>query len=168
MTVTKKKFNLLFKGTELVVAGKLKNSKTPDFNTTLNADSTEGNFYGPILVTCYDIPIVSPSDVQETRRIGNTIHLLIIFVKDEYAMINTICFVIGHLERLWAYLNIQQLMDKYELDKHENSTAKADALKLALEVCILYSLSRVLILLINILFSVFICNSSDIPSRRQT
>jgi len=41
---------------------------------------------------------------------------------------------IGHLEKLWAYLNIQQLMDKYELDKNENSTAKSKALELALEV----------------------------------
>lgn len=42
--------------------------------------------------------------------------------------------LIGHLEKLWAYLNIQQLMDKYELNKNENSTDKAKALELALEV----------------------------------
>jgi len=42
--------------------------------------------------------------------------------------------ITGHLEKLWAYLNIQQLMDQYELNKNENSTAKAKALELALEV----------------------------------
>lgn len=42
--------------------------------------------------------------------------------------------MIGHLEKLWAYLSIQQLMDKYELNKNENSSAKALALKLALQV----------------------------------
>jgi len=49
------------------------------------------------------------------------------------------CFCIlttGHLEKLWAYLNIQQLMDQYELNKNENSTEKAKALELALEVII--------------------------------
>jgi len=47
---------------------------------------------------------------------------------------NLYFLVIGHLEKLWAYLYIQQLTDKYELDKNENSTAKAKALELALEV----------------------------------
>lgn len=42
--------------------------------------------------------------------------------------------MIGHLEKLWAYLYIQQLMDKYEMEKNENSTAKAKALELALQV----------------------------------
>jgi len=46
------------------------------------------------------------------------------------------CLITGHLEKLWAYLNIQQLMDKYELNKNENSTAKSKALELALEVSI--------------------------------
>ncbi|XP_022178934.1 inter-alpha-trypsin inhibitor heavy chain H3-like [Myzus persicae] len=108
VTVTKKSFNLLFKGTELVVAGKLKDGKLPDFNGTLNADSTEGDFKGPVIITCFDFPIVPPDAVPQKRRIG-------------------------HLEKLWAYLNIQQLMDKYELNKNENSTAKAKALELALE-----------------------------------
>ncbi|XP_025205473.1 inter-alpha-trypsin inhibitor heavy chain H4-like isoform X2 [Melanaphis sacchari] len=109
ITVTKKTFNLLFKGTELVVAGKLKDGASPDFNGTLNADSTEGNFERPVIVTCFDIPIIPPNDtLPKSRRIG-------------------------HLEKLWAYLNIQQLMDKYELNKNENSTEKAKALELALE-----------------------------------
>lgn len=43
---------------------------------------------------------------------------------------------LGHLEKLWAYLHIQQLLDEYELDKNENSTAKAKALDLALKVII--------------------------------
>lgn len=145
MTVTKKKFNLLFKGTELIVAGKLKDSKNLDFNTTLDAESTEGNFNGSTIVTCFDIPIVSPPDVQ-TRRIGISIDLIFyerwIRVKIKKFIV---FFIIGHLERLWAYLSIQQLMDKYELDKHENSTAKAEALRLALEVSILYYLCRVII-----------------------
>ncbi|KAL5240415.1 hypothetical protein ACI65C_007825 [Semiaphis heraclei] len=108
ITVTKKSFNLLFKGTELVVAGKLKHGNSIDFNGTLNADSTEGDFKGPVIITCYDIPIVPPEAVPHKRRFG-------------------------HLEKLWAFLNIQQLMDKYELDKNENSTAKAKALELALK-----------------------------------
>jgi len=53
-------------------------------------------------------------------------------------MINNILIyipsIIGNLEKLWAYLNIQQLMDQYELNKNENSTERARALKLALEV----------------------------------
>ncbi|CAI6345355.1 unnamed protein product [Macrosiphum euphorbiae] len=108
VTVTKKTFNLLFKGTELVVAGKLKDGNLPDFNSTLNADSTEGDFKGPVIITCFGFPIVPPEVVPQKRRIG-------------------------HLEKLWAYLNIQQLMDQYELNKNENSTAKAKALELALE-----------------------------------
>jgi len=69
--VTKKSFNLLFKGTELVVAGKLKDGKPIDFNGTLNADSTEGDFKGPVIITCFDIPIVPPDVVPHKRRIGN-------------------------------------------------------------------------------------------------
>jgi len=69
--VTKKSFNLLFKGTELVVAGKLKDDKLPDFNSTLNADSTEGDFKGPVIITCFDYPIVPPDAVPQKKRIGN-------------------------------------------------------------------------------------------------
>lgn len=69
-TVTKKSFNLLFRGTELVVAGKLKDPK-PDFNNTLDADSTEGNFIGPTIVTCFDYPIMPPVSNPQTRQIGN-------------------------------------------------------------------------------------------------
>ncbi|XP_022172077.1 inter-alpha-trypsin inhibitor heavy chain H4-like isoform X2 [Myzus persicae] len=105
VTVTKKSFNLLFKGTELVVAGKLKDGKLPDFNGTLNADSTEGDFKGPVIITCFDFPIVPPEAVP----------------------------TIGHLQKLWAYLHIQQLMDTYELNKNENSIEKSKALELALE-----------------------------------
>jgi len=72
--VTKKSFNLLFKGTELVVAGKLKDGASPDFNGTLNADSTEGNFQRPVVVTCFDIPIIPPTDLPKTRRIGNQLY----------------------------------------------------------------------------------------------
>lgn len=42
--------------------------------------------------------------------------------------------ITGHLEKLWAYLYIQQLMDKYESNKNKNSTEKAKALELALKV----------------------------------
>lgn len=52
-------------------------------------------------------------------------------------ILNFYCLLLGHLEKLWAYLNIQQLMDKYELDKNENSTAKTKALELALKVSLL-------------------------------
>jgi len=69
ITVTKKAFNLLFKGTELVVAGKLKDPKS-DFNSTLDADSTEGNFKGPAIVTCFDFPIIPPVAVPQKRQIG--------------------------------------------------------------------------------------------------
>lgn len=64
----------------------------------------------------------------------NLIPLVITIVR---ILTNRILFcilAIGHLEKLWAYLNIQQLMDKYELNKNENSTAKAKALELALKV----------------------------------
>ncbi|XP_050055035.1 inter-alpha-trypsin inhibitor heavy chain H4-like isoform X2 [Aphis gossypii] len=108
ITVTKKSFNLLFKETELVVSGKLKDGTSPVFNGTLNAVSTEGNFNRSVVVSCFDIPIIPPTSLPTQRRIG-------------------------HLEKLWAYLNIQQLLDKYELNKNENSTAKAKALELALE-----------------------------------
>jgi hypothetical protein len=74
ITVTKKSFNLLFKGTELVVAGKLKDGASPDFNGTLNADSTEGNFQRPVVVTCFDIPIIPPTNLPKTRRIGNQLY----------------------------------------------------------------------------------------------
>lgn len=68
ITVTKTSFNLVFKGTELVVAGRLIDPKS-EFNSTLDADSTDGNFQGPTMVTCFDTPIV-PS-VPQTKRIGN-------------------------------------------------------------------------------------------------
>jgi len=42
--------------------------------------------------------------------------------------------IAGHLEKLWAYLYIQQLTDQYELNKNNNSTEKAKALELALKV----------------------------------
>ncbi|XP_050443341.1 inter-alpha-trypsin inhibitor heavy chain H3-like isoform X2 [Adelges cooleyi] len=105
-TVTKKSFNLLFSGTELVVAGVLRNPKE-EFNGTLNANSKDGDFIDSGSVFCLDLPRV-PQEVTTTRQVG-------------------------HLEKLWAYLHIQQLMDEYELNKNENSSAKAKALELALK-----------------------------------
>lgn len=69
VTVTKKSFNLLFKGTELIVAGKLKEGTSPDFNGTLNAHSTEGDFNVPI--SCFGFPIIPHNAFPQTRRIGN-------------------------------------------------------------------------------------------------
>ena len=69
VTVTKKSFNLLFKGTELIVAGKLKEGELLDFNGTLNADSTEGDFNVPI--SCFGFPIAPHDAFPQTRRIGN-------------------------------------------------------------------------------------------------
>lgn len=73
----------MFRGTELVVAGKLTDQKS-DFNSTLIADSTEGNFETPIMVSCFDIPIIPPDTVPQKRRIGYYnfifIHLFLSFV----------------------------------------------------------------------------------------
>lgn len=138
ITVTKKTFNLLFRGTELVVAGKLKDTKS-EFNGALDADSTEGSFQRPVLVTCFDIPIVIPTAVPETRKIGNWYFLVVCTRLAGTSDFETtdglhISMLTGHLEKLWAYLYIQQLMDQYELNKNENSTEKAKALELALKV----------------------------------
>jgi hypothetical protein len=118
----------LFRGTELIVAGKLRNLEKSDFNSTLNADSTEGDFIEPTIVTCFDHPILPPVVATEKKTIGNLPLVIIMRI-----MMNHI-LTVGHLEKLWAYLNIQQLMDKYELNKNEKSTAKAKALELALKV----------------------------------
>lgn len=67
-TVTKKTFDYFFRGTELVVAGKVKNTESK-INTTLHANSFEGIFNDS---TFMDIPIFSPvTQVEETRQIGN-------------------------------------------------------------------------------------------------
>lgn len=53
--------------------------------------------------------------------------------------------LLGYLEKLWAYLNIQQLMDQYELNKLESSYEKSKALELALKVSCYYGCSFILI-----------------------
>lgn len=70
-TVTKQSFRLLFRGTELIVAGKLKDLEKSDFNSTLNADSIEGDFIEPTIVTCFDHPILPPVVATEKKPIGN-------------------------------------------------------------------------------------------------
>jgi len=67
-TITKTSFEYFFRGTELVVAGKIKNSESK-FNTTLNANSSDGSFQDS---TFFDIPIFPPITlIQKTRHIGN-------------------------------------------------------------------------------------------------
>lgn len=68
----------MFRGTELVVAGKLKNgsfdeinTKRPEFNSSLVADSMDGNFEGSSIVTCFDFPIIPPVPVPQKRQIGD-------------------------------------------------------------------------------------------------
>lgn len=62
----------MFRGTELVVAGKLIDPKS-DFNSTLYANSTEGNFENSTFMTCFDISPISPIPNPEKRPIGNLI-----------------------------------------------------------------------------------------------
>lgn len=68
----------MFRGTELVVAGKMIDPKS-DFNSTLYADSTEGNFENSTFITCLDFPPISPIPNAEKRPIGNLIFLFYYF-----------------------------------------------------------------------------------------
>ncbi|XP_050533848.1 inter-alpha-trypsin inhibitor heavy chain H3-like [Daktulosphaira vitifoliae] len=106
ITVTKKSFNLLFSGTEIIVAGVLRNS-SETLNGTLYADSINGEFIDSNVVICDLLPLQYINE--------------------------TITKPVGHLEKLWAFLHIQQLIDQHKLEKNENSTAKTKALELALK-----------------------------------
>lgn len=68
ITVTKKSFNLLFRGTEFIITGKLKDPNT-NFDSILNAYSKDGNFNGSMIVRRL------PVSITETRRMGNQLNV---------------------------------------------------------------------------------------------
>lgn len=84
-------------------------------------------------------------------------------------------YLTAHLEKLFAYLYIKELLDKDLISDEKNSTYKQKALKLSLEVSKKYSVSFFanfhksgLILIYLYSFSVWICNSSNLFSCCET
>ncbi|KAK7598257.1 hypothetical protein V9T40_006492 [Parthenolecanium corni] len=96
--VTKRVFNNLYNGSELVVAGKLSNN-TKGLGGNLTYEGVDGFFCIP-LPTPFDIPAQNPR---------------------------------AHLEKLFAYMYIKELLDKDLISDDKNSTYKQKALKLSLE-----------------------------------
>ncbi|XP_065201331.1 inter-alpha-trypsin inhibitor heavy chain H3-like isoform X3 [Planococcus citri] len=102
-TLTKSVFNNLFNGSELVVAGRLAGG-AKTINGNLTGQSSNGFFCIEILP-----PIIIDHELHPVNKTR------------------------GHLEKLWAYLYIKELLDKDLLSDEKNSTYKQKALKLSLE-----------------------------------
>uniref|UniRef100_A0A1B6KKL4 VIT domain-containing protein n=1 Tax=Graphocephala atropunctata TaxID=36148 RepID=A0A1B6KKL4_9HEMI len=104
---TKIDFPVFFKGSELVVAGKINNDEIKDKETIGELSGLTANGFQkfPIVIDIIPIPLK-----PENRTLG-------------------------HLEKTWAYLTIQQLLDKSDSldDSNERNQTKKEALKLALQ-----------------------------------
>ena len=112
-TITKNVFRRLFSGSELVVAGKLRDeSKLNKIGVEATSLSGGQNYYfDPIPVPEFQIPIPPPEPTTNHTP--------------------------SSMERLWAYLTIQQLLEQdatKDSDKNDTSSEKKRALELALKV----------------------------------
>ena len=112
-TVTTRTFRRLFAGSELVVAGKLRE----DIDINLTGDVTGISISGSVTFTFEAIIIRLPPIIVTTEQ-----------------------HTPSNMERLWSYLTIQQLLDEdaaldYDHNNKNNSSPqKQHALQLALEV----------------------------------
>ncbi|XP_075870501.1 inter-alpha-trypsin inhibitor heavy chain H3-like isoform X2 [Nelusetta ayraudi] len=100
-SLTTNHFDKLFNGSEIVVAGRLMDNDLNNFLVEIQGQGTENDFNAQGLGTALDWGLVYPDDD---------------YIFGDYT------------ERLWAYLTIQQLLDKSKsgtAEEKENATAKA-------------------------------------------
>nr|CAD7204993.1 unnamed protein product [Timema douglasi] len=114
-SVSKTHFNTLFLGSEFVVAGKLKSTELTGGLTARSPNGTTSLPFGPdIIVICPRFP--PTGEPTEEHNVTNA----------------------SFMERLWAYLTIQQLLEKDKVDSppevNTSSPNKKRALELALKV----------------------------------
>nr|CAD7446721.1 unnamed protein product [Timema bartmani] len=115
-TVSKTHFNTLFLGSEFVVAGKLKSTELTGGLTARYPNGTTSIPFGPdIIVICPPFPpTVEPT---EEHNVTNA----------------------SFMERLWAYLTIQQLLEKDEVKSPPKVNTTSPNKKRALELALKYS-----------------------------
>jgi hypothetical protein len=117
-SVTKQKFGMLFSGSEIVVAGKLRDTNK---DVLLNGGVQGVTGKGALTFSLQDDLLPLPGSIPTTPppQPGDRF-----------------------LERLWAYLSIKQSLEKYDADREDDSKvqdspalkAKKKALELALKV----------------------------------
>jgi hypothetical protein len=131
-SVTRKQFNIYFSGTEIIVAGKLKEPNIEEMR--LRGEVRASTLNG---ITRYRINRLTR---PPPRTIDDILHPPInVSVAEQPDWDN-------FLERLWAFLTIRQLLEKYDAERQDSpstirsnaDSAKAKALELALKVNIFF------------------------------
>nr|CAD7404687.1 unnamed protein product [Timema poppensis] len=114
-SVSKTHFNTLFLGSEFVVAGKLKSTELTGGLTARSPNGTTSLPFGPDII----IEICLPPTGEPT---------------EEHNVTNA-----SFMERLWAYLTIQQLLEKDKVDSPPEVNTTSPNKKRALELALKYS-----------------------------
>uniref|UniRef100_A0A8D8XU98 Inter-alpha-trypsin inhibitor heavy chain H4 n=1 Tax=Cacopsylla melanoneura TaxID=428564 RepID=A0A8D8XU98_9HEMI len=119
-STTKTQFSTLYDGSELVVAGKLSGKD--------ELKRLSGNVAGRSVNGSEEFDLPELHNVEnETHSLNCPIDTLLVehFIEENRTQ--------GHLERTWAYLYVQQLLDENSLDQAKINASKAKALALSLE-----------------------------------
>nr|CAD7261807.1 unnamed protein product [Timema shepardi] len=114
-SVSKTHFNTLFLGSEFVVAGKLKSTELTGGLTARSPNGTTSPPFGPDII----IEICLPPTGEPT---------------EEHNVTNA-----SFMERLWAYLTIQQLLEKDKVDSPPEVNTTSPNKERALELALKYS-----------------------------
>nr|CAD7261805.1 unnamed protein product [Timema shepardi] len=115
-SVSKTHFNTLFLGSEFVVAGKLKSTELTGGLTARSPNGTTSLPFGPdIILICPRFP--PTGEPTEEHNVTNA----------------------SFMERLWAYLTIQQLLEKDKVDSPPEVNTSSPNKKRALELALKYS-----------------------------
>ncbi|XP_059185015.1 inter-alpha-trypsin inhibitor heavy chain H3-like [Centropristis striata] len=105
--LTKNHYSQLFNGTEIVVAGRLKDNNLDNFLVEVFAQGPKEDFLVQGQASVLDLDVIYPEQEYIFRNFS---------------------------ERLWAYLTIQQLLEKSEIgSQQEKENAKAKALDMSLQ-----------------------------------
>ncbi|KAK2914733.1 hypothetical protein Q8A73_005327 [Channa argus] len=118
VNLTNNHYNQLFNGSEIVVAGQLRNKDMDKFLVEVFAHGNDNDF-----------------KVQGNANVVN------------WDKLDPVKKILGHfIERLWAYLTIQQLMDKGDIGtQEEKSSTAAKALGLSMQYGFLTPLTSMLV-----------------------
>nr|CAD7428447.1 unnamed protein product [Timema monikensis] len=115
-SVSKTHFNTLFLGSEFVVTGKLKSTELTGGLTARSPNGTTSLPFGPdIILICPRFP--PTGEPTEEHNVTNA----------------------SFMERLWAYLTIQQLLEKDKVDSPPEVNTTSPNKKRALELALKYS-----------------------------
>ncbi|XP_059185019.1 inter-alpha-trypsin inhibitor heavy chain H3-like isoform X1 [Centropristis striata] len=105
--LTKNHYSQLFNGTEIMVAGRLKENNLDNFLVEVFAQGPKEDFLVQGKASVVDLDVIYPEQEYISRDFS---------------------------ERLWAYLTIQQLLEKSEIgSQQEKENAKAKALDMSLQ-----------------------------------